>query len=46
MIVSYDAEKASVVSMGIGSLRKGRLGARPRSLCVLQFGSVDEKNPQ
>jgi len=40
VIRSYDVERIPAASMGIGSLRKSRLGSRPRRLCVLECGSV------
>ena len=46
VMLSYDVEEVPVGSMGIGSLRRSRLGSRFRNLCILECGSVRERRTE
>jgi hypothetical protein len=40
VILSYDVEEVPAGSMGMGFMRKSRLGSRPRRFCILECASV------
>jgi hypothetical protein len=46
-MMSYEVvEKVPAASMGTSSLRRSRLGSRPRRLCVIECGSVCERRTE